>query len=1787
MAIIVNDNLQNNSPKSLDNKYTKFDGILSNPYTNTAEVNSTILPSYRSIGLTVLVQEDGKNVEYWYRAGTANGDLVKKTGAENINQLIDVTISNPSTGQILYYNGTEWVNGGVNWGQIGGTLSNQSDLQNALNLKFNTPTGTINEYIRGNGSIATFPTIPAQVNLIAGTNIVITGTYPNLTISSTGTAPVTSVFGRTGAITAQSGDYSAFYAPLSRTITGAKSLTGGGDLSVNRTLELVGDLVSPGNSMLYGTNELGVRGWYAQPNGTVTSVGLTMPSAFTVSNSPITNSGNIQVVGSGTASQYITGQGQLATLNTDAVTEGNNLYFTTTRVRESISVSGQPLTYNTLTGVLGIIQADSTNSGYLTSTDWNTFNSKVSPTRAISTLYSIVGGGDLSSDRTFSLVNDVASPGANKFYGTDALGDRGWFNVPVDSGEVNTASNLGVTGARVFSSKVGTDLQFRRLVAGANMTITENANDIVFAAAATGGATLSDGNYGDVTVSGTGTSITINDGAVLFSKIQNISTNTVLGRHSAGTGTVQQASLGTGLIYQTGALTVTLSPFTTTNLAEGVHQYFTQSRARASISATSPLVYSSTTGIISITQSNSTTSGFLSSSDWNTFNNKVSSTRNVLTINSLTGGGDLSSDRTLQLVNDSLAPGNNKLYGTDGAGVRGWFDRYQSVSIVSANGLSGTVATPTTTPAITLSTSVNGMVKGNGTAFSAAVVGVDYSQGTATLATGILKSTTGTGELSIAIASDFPILNQNTTGTASNITGVLNTSSFPGLTGDVSVPVGSTVSTINANVVTFSKFQQLPTTSLVGRYSSGIGNAQSITIGTNLTLDSITGVLSAIGGGTVSSISAGNLAPVFTTTVDNSTTTPALSFTLTNQTQNTIFSGPVSGTGAPTFRTLVSNDIPNLPASKITTGIFPIERGGTGLSALGTANQMLRVNATATALEYFTPSYLTANQSITFTASGDISGTSSGTTTLTPALTIITNAVTNAKLADVPTATFKGRITAGVGDPQDLTSAQATSLLDVFTSTLKGVVPASGGGTVNFLRADGTWSPVTGSGNVTSVASGDLVPLFTTSVTDPTGAASISFNLSTVNANLVFAGPTTGIAAQPSFRALVSNDIPNLDTAKITSGVFPITRGGTGLSSIGTANQLIRVNASGTGLEYFTPSYLVANQSISFNATGDVTGSSSGQTSLAPTLTISANSVNNTKLADMPTLTIKGRVSAGTGDPEDLNSAQATSILDVFTSTLKGLTPASGGGTTNFLRADGTWANPSGTGGTVTSVSIGNLSPLFTASVATATTTPSISFALSNAAQNTVFAGPTSGTGAPSFRSLVSADIPNLDASKITTGILSIARGGTGLGSLGTANQLIRVNGTGTALEYFTPTYLTSNQTITFTASGDVTGTITGTTSLLPSLTIANGVVTNAKLANMPTLTIKGRNLAGTGVPQDLTGPQVTELLSTFSASFKGLVPPSGGGITKFLRSDGTWSTINAVDPSISVTGTLSVQGGGDLTQSRTLSLVGDVGTPGILKYYGTNESGIKTWIDFYTVSRNSISVVSPLEYNPATGIVSILQASSINPGFVSSADWITFNNKVSTTRAVNTTGSLTGGGNLSADRTLQLVNDITSPGNNQYYGTNSSGVKGYFPIPGASTLIEERVDSIVLTNGGLNLGESLFWAIPVDHMATIEVVILFTNDSDLKIGEIRREQMFTYRSTTMNVQLVGATTSFMADKFSDGVSANLYATAPEFRQGVGYPNYIELLLYGVAGKFVKATVFSKVRMRPIVSVVG
>ena len=99
--------------------------------------------------------------------------------------------------------------------------------------------------------------------------------------------------------------------------------------------------------------------------------------------------------------------------------------------------------------------------------------------------------------------------------------------------------------------------------------------------------------------------------------------------------------------------------------------------------------------------------------------------------------------------------------------------------------------------------------------------------------------------------------------------------------------------------------------------------------------------------------------------------------------------------------------------------------------------------------------------------------------------------------------------------------------------------------------------------------------------------------------------------------------------------------------------------------------------------------------------------------------------------------------------------------------------NASGTGdGTVTSVSASGLAPLFTVSVATATTTPAVSFAQVSQAANRVLAAPDGTTGVPTFRALVAADLP-------TT---TIAKGGTN-STTALGNNKVMVSNAGAIVE--------------------------------------------------------------------------------------------------------------------------------------------------------------------------------------------------------------------------------------------------------------------------------------------------------------------------------------------------------------------------------------------------------------------
>lgn len=113
-----------------------------------------------------------------------------------------------------------------------------------------------------------------------------------------------------------------------------------------------------------------------------------------------------------------------------------------------------------------------------------------------------------------------------------------------------------------------------------------------------------------------------------------------------------------------------------------------------------------------------------------------------------------------------------------------------------------------------------------------------------------------------------------------------------------------------------------------------------------------------------------------------------------------------------------------------------------------------------------------------------------------------------------------------------------------------------------------------GSGTVTSVglSDGSSSPIFSIAGTPVTSSGTLIETLLTQSANTCLAGPTSGGAAQPTFRSLVANDIPNLSSlngqinlTSQVSGVLPIANGGTNNSATLVGHRIVVSNGGSLG----------------------------------------------------------------------------------------------------------------------------------------------------------------------------------------------------------------------------------------------------------------------------------------------------------------------------------------------------------------------------------------------------------------------------------------------------------------------------------------------------------------------------------------------------------------------------------------------------------------------------------------------
>lgn len=345
---------------------------------------------------------------------------------------------------------------------------------------------------------------------------------------------------------------------------------------------------------------------------------------------------------------------------------------------------------------ISMAAANTSTDGYLTSTDWNTFNNKAPATSGTSILYGN-GSGGFSNVSTGSGVSFVAGV-------LSATGSGGTIT------SVTATAPIASSGG--FTPNISINAAYGDTV---NPYAAKTAN-YVLAGPTSGAAAVptfralvaADIPSLSYVTSVTGTSPVVSSG-----------------------GTAPAISMPAATASVNGYLTS--ADWTTFNSKQPAGTYVT------SVTGTAPVVSSGgTTPAISMPAATTSVSGYLTSTDWNTFNNKGSGT-------------------------------------------------VTAVSVVSANGFAGT-SSGGATPALTLTTSITGLLYGNGTALAAATISAPLAYSAGTLA--ITQATTSTnGYLS---STDWNTFNNKGSGTVTSVTGTAPVVSSGGATPAISMAAATT-----------------------------------------------------------------------------------------------------------------------------------------------------------------------------------------------------------------------------------------------------------------------------------------------------------------------------------------------------------------------------------------------------------------------------------------------------------------------------------------------------------------------------------------------------------------------------------------------------------------------------------------------------------------------------------------------------------------------------------------------------------------------------------------------------------------------------------------------------------------------------------------------------------------------------------------------------------------------------------------------------------------------------------
>ena len=532
-----------------------------------------------------------------------------------------------------------------------------------------------------------------------------------------------------------------------------------------------------------------------------------------------------------------------------------------------------------------------------------------------------------------------------------------------------------------------------------------------------------------------------------------------------------------------------------------------------------------------------------------------------------------------------------------------------------------------------------------------------------------------------------------------------------------------------------------------------------------------------------------------------------------------------------------------------------------------------------------------------------------------------------------------------------------------------------------------------GGGGVSSVSSGGLTPLFSTTVSNQFTTPSITFTLSNAPSHSYF-GNNTGSTAAPS---------------------------------------------------YFQPSFNDLTGTLAAGQLGTFTGDVSNSGYAITVVNLNGTTVPTNNSADQVLLTTASSVGSWASIPSCTGSSSALQYSTVSHS-LSCATVTSGSG-----------------GGSITSFSSGNLSPIFTTSVSNATTTPTLSFTLSTAGAHTYLGNNTGAIAAPTYvqpsfsdllGNLAGTQLPTFtgDVTNSSSALTVVKINGTSIPLNSAADQVLGTTASATASWMTLPscgdsTHALSYNTTTHTFGCQVLSGGGGSGANAALSNLASVAINTALLpGSAGTLAIGNVSLPWTGLYVGNAANNTAYITGNFSGNRTFTIPdvansvavalPANGGTNQYVTSIGSNGVVN-----FGTVNFTNLQGSLALSQTP-LTTLGDLlyvnGTPTLTRLAG-NITTTKMYL-----SQTGTSVIS------AAPVWSQIAAADLSNGTVGSGNIVLATSP--TLSGVTLTGTTTAAA-------LTLSGQLTST------------VNGSAPFVVAS--------NIVVTNLNANYLNGLSWSNP------------------------------------------------------------------------------------------------------------